>query len=94
MQAFKAMLDYLRLAQVEETDPDMPMSPEERAQALAEIERWTHPGEIALPESSESRTHENTRPESSGPGSHPRFSRTEAKRLDQSRSGTEDETTA
>lgn len=68
VQAFKALLDYLRLAQVEESDPEAPMSPEDRAQILAEIDRWRQPGAPLADEFTHAR--EPDPPESSD-GTHP-----------------------
>jgi hypothetical protein len=49
VQAAKLLLDYLKLAHVEEDPGTGEMTPEERAEALAELERWMQPGQITLP---------------------------------------------
>jgi hypothetical protein len=49
VQAAKLLLDYLKLAQIEETDSEGEMTPEQRAEAIAEIERWMQPGLITPP---------------------------------------------
>jgi hypothetical protein len=48
VQAAKLLLDSLKLAAVEE-DEEGEMTPEQRAQAFAELERWMQPGLITLP---------------------------------------------
>jgi hypothetical protein len=54
VQAAKLLLDYLKLAHVEEDSGDA-LTPEQRAEAMAEIERWRDVPTITLPEPSDSR---------------------------------------
>lgn len=49
VQAAKLLLDYLKLAHIEESDPDAPLTPEDRAQILAEVDRWRQPGRVVPP---------------------------------------------
>lgn len=51
VQAAKLLFDYLKLAVIQEEANPEEMTPEQRAEAFAELERWMQPGDITLPES-------------------------------------------